>query len=137
MRVTDPRHPLFGQRLTVLDLSCSRGPRFIAVALLDGRRRLIRRAATELEHPATTDLPVPLVSARTLLPLARHVRGMLAASSTEPADVVPSPRVYLSTAIAPASTVETVAGTVGPIATAAGSGDGALAAAPMRGGTPC
>ena len=92
MTVTDPRHPLVGQRLTVLSLLCARGPRFIAVALPDGRRRLIRRAATDLERPAcATELPVPRVSARTLLPLARLVRSVLAASSAEPADAVPSP----------------------------------------------
>ena len=37
--------------MTLLSLSCSRGPAFIAVALPDGRRRLIRRAATDLEQP--------------------------------------------------------------------------------------
>ena len=37
--------------MTLLSLSCSRGPAFIAVALPDGRRRLIRRAATNLEQP--------------------------------------------------------------------------------------
>ena len=48
--MTDPHHPLFGQRLKLLSLACSRGPAFIAVALPDGRRRLIRRAATDLEQ---------------------------------------------------------------------------------------
>ena len=38
--VTDPRHRLSGQCLAVLSLACVRGPRFIAIALPDGRRRL-------------------------------------------------------------------------------------------------
>jgi len=49
--VTDPRHPLYGQRLAVLSLACSRGPRFIAVALPDGRRRLIQCGATRGVSP--------------------------------------------------------------------------------------
>src|SRR3954470_468370 len=35
--VTDPRHPLFGQQLKLLSLSCGRGPAYIAAALPDGR----------------------------------------------------------------------------------------------------
>ena len=81
----DPHHPLCGQRLQLLSLTCARGPAFIAVALPDGRRRLLRRAATDLDQPAA---PIPSVavlriSARTLVPLARRIRNMLAASIRE------------------------------------------------------
>ena len=81
--VTDPHHPLFGRELELLSLACSRGPAFIAVALPDGRRRLLRRAATDLEQPPAPQAVLPRVSARALLPLARHIRSMLAASSEE------------------------------------------------------
>ncbi len=79
--VTDPRHPLFGQSLRLLSLTCSRGPAFVVVALLDGRRRLVRRAATSLDQPPPADMTVPYISVRALLPLARHIRSMVAASS--------------------------------------------------------
>ena len=52
--VTDPGHPLSGQRLAVLSLACGRAPRFIAIALPDGRQRLIGRADTGLELPTAT-----------------------------------------------------------------------------------
>jgi hypothetical protein len=81
--VTDPHHPLFGQQLKLLSLSCGRGPAYIAVALPDGRRRLMRRAATDLERPLAPRMVLPLISVRTLLPLARHIRSMLASSNEE------------------------------------------------------
>jgi hypothetical protein len=81
--VTDPRHPLFGQPLRLLSLTCSRGPSFVAVALPDGRRRLIRRAATDLERPLVAEAALPRISVRALLPLARHIRSMLATSQEE------------------------------------------------------
>ena len=82
--VTDDHHPLFGQRLAVLSLGCSRGPAFIAVALPDGRRRLLRRAVTDLERPPTSQATsLPRISARALLPLARHIRSMQVSSSKE------------------------------------------------------
>src|SRR3954453_21430702 len=81
--VTDPRHPLCGQRLQVLSLTCARGPRFIVVALPDGRRRLIRRAATELEHPLQPDWAAGRISVRQLPPLARHIRRVVAALPEE------------------------------------------------------
>src|SRR3954453_9107142 len=84
--VTDPRHPLFGQSLHLLSLTCSRGPAFIAVALPDGRRRLVRRAATNLDHPPPANMTLPRISVRALLPLARHIRSMVAASLEEASD---------------------------------------------------
>lgn len=53
--VIDPQHPLRGERLALLSLSCSRGPNFIAIGLPDGRRRLIRRAATDIDQPVMTE----------------------------------------------------------------------------------
>lgn len=81
--VIDPQHPLRGERLALLSLSCGRGPNFIAVGLPDGRRCLIRRAATDLDQPAMIEPVVQRVSVRTLLPLARHLRRILATSQEE------------------------------------------------------
>ena len=134
--VTDPHHPLFGQRLAVLSLACARGPRFVAAALPDGRRRLIRRAATDLERPTLTEPSVPRVSARTLLPLARHIRGLVAASSAEFVDAGPSSPSCTS-APAPCAAASAMVGAPGPVATTTGPGDCPPAATPPRGGAPC
>jgi hypothetical protein len=135
--VTDPRHPLYGQRLRVLSLSCARGPRFIAVALADGRRRLIRRAATELEHPAEPDRAMPRISARMLLPLARHIRRVVAASAEEAnhVDTCPSSPASVGLAIATAAMPLAGAGATG--SHGIGAADGASAPAPSRGGASC
>ncbi|MFC7556706.1 hypothetical protein ACFQU7_37565 [Pseudoroseomonas wenyumeiae] len=87
--VTDPRHPLFGQRLRLLSLTCGRGPAFVAVALADGRRRLLRRAETDLERPLAPEAALPRISARALLPLAQHIRSMLAVSRQEASHAEP------------------------------------------------
>ena len=81
--VTDPRHALYGRRLAVLSLWASRGPEWISVALPDGRRRSIHRAATDLARPWPGDCRRPLVSVRTLLPLAHLVRDLLRISRGE------------------------------------------------------
>jgi len=137
--VTDPRHPLYGQRLAVLSLACARGPRFIAVALPDGRRRLIRRGATDLERPAGTNLAVPRVSARTLLPLARHVRGLVTASSTEIVHAVSPPRSCTPTSTISAPEAATAAMASAGAAAPAATGPAARppAAARPRGGASC
>lgn len=139
--VTDPRHPLYGQRLAVLSLACARGPHFIAVALPDGRRRLIPRSATDLERPTSMDLPVPKVSARMLLPLARHVRGLATASSTEIVHAVPPSRscTPTSTNTAPSApkAAAAMAGAAAASTDAAGPAARPPAAARRRGGASC
>lgn len=89
---TRARARLSGQCLAVLSLACARGPRFIAVAPPDGRRRLIRRAVTDLERPTTVQVPVPRISARTLLPLARYIQSVVTASGTEIVHALPFPQ---------------------------------------------
>jgi len=137
--VTDPHHPLFGRELELLSLACSRGPAFIAVALPDGRRRLLRRAATDLEQPPALQAALPRISARALLPLARHIRSMLAASSEEAfhADLFPSGPSTSTAAgdIAPAAVVGHAA-SLGADATGAAARLPA-ATRPRRGGGPC
>jgi hypothetical protein len=49
IKVMDPSHPLFGKTLKLLSERCGRGKAFIAVALQDGRRRLVLRSATDLD----------------------------------------------------------------------------------------
>ena len=134
--VTDPRHPLCGQRLQVLSLTCARGPRFIAVALPDGRRRLIRRAATELEHPLQPDRAVARISVRMLLPLARHIRRVVAASFEE-ATHADMPQRSATSIRAPVAAPA-------PLASAGAAGPGTTSPAscgsdpaPSRGGASC
>jgi hypothetical protein len=118
--VTDPRHPLFGQSLRLLSLTCSRGPAFVAVALPDGRRRLVRRAATSLDQPPPTTMTLPHISVRALLPLARHIRSMVAAFLEEASDV----RIAPSSAPLPPAAVP-CSGTAPPtVADLAGDGAG-------------
>ena len=83
--VTDPHHPLFGQSFPVADRT-TRTDR-VAVSLPDGRRRLLRRTATDLESAACTQAClVPLISVRTLLPLAVYIYAGLTSSIQEESD---------------------------------------------------
>src|SRR5712672_2131871 len=80
--VTDPRHSLFGSKLTALPERSARGPTYIVVQLSDGRRRSIRVSSTDLgEPPIASDSKgsaVPRISLRTLIPLTRHLNASLA-----------------------------------------------------------
>src|SRR6185312_2843626 len=78
IRVVDPSHPLFAKSLRLLSERCGRGKRFVAVALEDGRRRLVLRSATDLDCGKQGIAPQSRISARSLLPLARHIRCYLA-----------------------------------------------------------
>ncbi len=138
--VTDPHHPLFGRELELLSLACSRGPAFIAVALPDGRRRLLRRAATDLEQPPAPPAALPRVSTRALLPLARHIRSMLAASS-EGAFHADRRQSDPSTSSA-AGTISPPPAVVGHVALLGADATGTAArlpaaTRPRRGGRPC
>jgi hypothetical protein len=111
--IVDLRHPLYGKRLRLLSLTCARGAGFVAVALDDGRRRLVRRCATDLDHAAATGPEMPRVSARILLHLARQVRRMLTASQKETPHAEPAPSTPLSPTVCaggPAVVSATVAG---------------------------
>lgn len=81
VRVMDPHHPLYGKRFEVSDQQ-ARNAALIIIRLPDGRERMIARAATSL-GPTRNDVPpAPSrdahISVRTLLPLANHVRAVLA-----------------------------------------------------------
>jgi hypothetical protein len=85
--VTDPRHSLFGSKLTALPERSARGPTYIVVQLSDGRRRSIRVSSTDLgEPPIASDSKgsaVPRISLRTLIPLTRHLNASLALLAEE------------------------------------------------------
>ena len=82
VQVVDPHHPLYGSCLPVSDRRSGRGPGLIVVRLPDGRERAILRSATDLafglEGSAPTVDRCMHISVRTLLPLANHIRAVLA-----------------------------------------------------------
>ena len=82
VRVVDPHHPLYGNCFSVSDRRSGRGPRLIVIQLPDGRERAISRSATVLASAPDSQAATPSrhahISVRTLLPLANHVRAVLA-----------------------------------------------------------
>ena len=83
IRIIDVAHPLFGQRLEVSVRGASWRLGWIRVALPDGRHRWIPQEATDLDDPACeapANRDLPLVSVRTLRPLAEYVRARLSAA---------------------------------------------------------
>ena len=81
--ITERTHPLFGKRVFLQSERCGRGKAFIAVALQDGRRRLVRRSATDLDSKGVRSHSTSRITARSLLPLARHVRCYLTGVNPE------------------------------------------------------
>ncbi len=79
MTITDPTHPLYGQTLPLLTVRVNRSKTHVTVLLPTGRRRSVPRSVTDLERPAeeaSPDPPLPVISVRTILPLARFVQGL-------------------------------------------------------------
>src|SRR5437660_4528325 len=77
--ITDPTHPLFGQTLPLLTVRINQSKTHVTVLLPTGRRRSVPRSATDLERPAeqaSHEPPLPVISVRTILPLARFVQGL-------------------------------------------------------------
>src|SRR5215471_21124092 len=77
--VTDPAHPLSGQTLPQLPMRIKHHPLQVMVLLPGGRRHLVPRAATHLERPEEATSPavhLPVISVRTILPLARLVQRL-------------------------------------------------------------
>jgi Family of unknown function (DUF5372) len=87
VRVVDPYHPLHGNSYPVSDRRSGRGPALIVVRLPDGRERAISRSATdfaaEAEDPWANASRHAPISVRTLLPLANHVRAVLASRNAD------------------------------------------------------
>src|SRR6266566_258855 len=87
--VTDPAHPLYGQTLPLLPVRINRIPLHVMVLLPSGRRHMVPRAATNLEHPAeavSPAAPLPSISVRTILPLARLVQQLTQAKEESHAE---------------------------------------------------
>jgi hypothetical protein len=83
VRIIDAAHPLYGQQLEVSASGASRRIGWLRVVLPDGRHRWIAQKATDLKEAACEERPnrdLPLVSVRTLLPLAEYVRTRLSAA---------------------------------------------------------
>jgi hypothetical protein len=77
--ITDPTHPLYGQTFPCLSVRVNRSKTHVTVLLPTGRRRSVPRLATNLERPAeesSSDPPLPVISVRTILPLAHLVQGL-------------------------------------------------------------
>jgi hypothetical protein len=77
--ITDPTHPLYGQTLPLLTVRVNRSKTHVTVLLPTGRRRSVPRQATDLERPgeqASIHPPLPVITVRTILPLARFVQGL-------------------------------------------------------------
>src|SRR5947209_11149406 len=77
--VTDPAHPLYGQTLPRLPVRINRNPLQVMVLLPSGRRHMVPRAATDLERQQGAVSPaasLPVISVRTILPLARLVQQL-------------------------------------------------------------
>ena len=92
--VTDPAHPLYGQILPQLPMRINQNPRQVMVLLPSGRRHLVPRAATNLERPegtASPAAPLPVISVRTILPLARLVQQLKQAKEESHAEQTASP----------------------------------------------
>jgi hypothetical protein len=77
--ITDPTHPLYGQTFPLLTIRVNRNKTHVTVLLPTGRRRSVPRLVTNLEHPAEESShapPLPVISVRTILPLAHLVQGL-------------------------------------------------------------
>jgi hypothetical protein len=77
--VTDPQHPLYGHTFPLLTVRVNRSKTHVTVLLPSGRRRSISRTAITVAPPilnSTTDSPLPVLSVRTMLPLARFIQGL-------------------------------------------------------------
>ena len=77
--ITDPAHPLSGQTLPQLPVRINRSTPHVMVLLPSGRRHMVPRAATNLEREGvavSSAFPLPSISVRTTLPLARLVQQL-------------------------------------------------------------
>src|SRR5438874_12122756 len=86
---TDPTHPLYGQTLPLLTVRVNRSKTHVTVLLPTGRRRSVPRSATDLERQAdqaSPASPLPAISVRTILPLARFVQALKQAKEEKHAE---------------------------------------------------
>jgi hypothetical protein len=92
--ITDPTHPLYGQTFPLLPVRINRKPRHVMVLLPSGRRHMVPQAATNLERENMTvspAAPLPSISVRTILPLARLVQRLKQVKEESHAEQTASP----------------------------------------------
>ena len=92
--ITDPAHPLYGQTLLRLPVRINRSSPQVMVLLPSGRRHMVPRAATNLERlegAVSPGAPLPVISVRTILPLARLVQQLKQAKEESHAEQTASP----------------------------------------------
>jgi len=79
--VTDPSHPFFGRKFPLAHPNAPGRKGNLILRLPNGQHRSIPRAATDYDGPVgrPSSLMLPLISVRTILPVARLVRLMLSA----------------------------------------------------------
>jgi len=80
--IIDPVHPLYGRTFPVVRASSPRGKSNLILLLPDGQPRSVPRSATDFDGPTEQPpaaRPLPLISVRTILPVAQLVQSMLLA----------------------------------------------------------
>ena len=96
--ITDRTHPFFGRTFPVVRDTSSRGVSYLVVQLPNGRTRSVPIAATDdttetAPHSLSGLLPI---SARTLLPVARHLQAMVRAKEEVTRDASSDPQPSIS-----------------------------------------
>ena len=84
--IVDPRHPLFGRTFVLLRDFSPRGNSTVTIQLSNGQRRVVPRSATNLNAKVrgkSTIADLPIISVRTILPVAQFVQAKLRASKEE------------------------------------------------------
>jgi hypothetical protein len=71
--ITDPRHPLYSQTFPLLRSKSARPNSRLVLILPNGHTRTVARSATDIDQPPAEPPPLTLITASTLLPLARFV----------------------------------------------------------------
>ena len=84
--ITDPNHPLYGQTFSLLRTLSSRRNSRVVLILPNGHTRTVSRSVTDLDRPPVEFSPVALISAATLLPLARYIRDKALAKEEQSHD---------------------------------------------------
>ena len=78
--IIDPTHPLFERTLRLVQCSFPRRKSDLVVSLPNGEHRSVPRSATDFGGPPSDQIDrrnLPLISVRTILPVAQFVRSRL------------------------------------------------------------
>ena len=96
--ITDRTHPFFGRTFPVVRDTSSRGVAYLVVQLPHGRTRSVPIAATDDTTETAPHSPSGLlpISARTLLPVARHLQAMVRAKEEVTRDASSDPQPSIS-----------------------------------------